>query len=202
MKVKICGVRRPEDVAACLDAGADLVGLNFVPSSKRALDMGQGARLAGLLPPDVGVAVFQDADEAEVLETLAMTGLKCAQLHGDVSFSLWAALEGWVHVIRALPGGAHEQAEREGAHVDAFLLDGPRPGSGQAWAWEGVGPELFGKPVFLAGGLDPTNVAAAIRTVRPAGVDVASGVEGPDGSMDAGRVAAFVQAARAAQETA
>ncbi|MCA9572467.1 MAG: N-(5'-phosphoribosyl)anthranilate isomerase, partial [Myxococcales bacterium] len=117
---------------------------------------------------------------------------RTAQIHGACPFL--PELLGF-EVIRALPGDARDLATSEGPHVAAFLLDGPRPGSGTAWAWEGVGAELAGRPVWLAGGLTPENVQQAIARVRPAGVDVASGVE-RDGSIDPERVGAFVRAAR------
>ncbi|MCB9672147.1 MAG: phosphoribosylanthranilate isomerase [Alphaproteobacteria bacterium] len=192
MLVKVCGVRGPVDVEACLAAGVDRVGLNFAPGSRRRLEPAQARSLAGLLPEGSGVAVFADPTLAFVREVLEHTGLRIAQIHGTCPFL--RDLEG-VDVIRALPGDARDLATFESPHVAAFLLDGPRPGSGTPWAWEGVGAELAGRPVWLAGGLTPENVQQAIAHVQPAGVDVASGVE-RDGTIDPQRVGAFVRAAR------
>lgn len=199
MKIKICGVRRPHDVVACLDAGVDLVGLNFAPRSKRRLERTVGQQLAAMLPASVGVAVFQDASVETVLETLAETGLTIAQIHGVASRAMLEQIGEQATVIRALAGADAQEAAVVGPVVDAFLLDGPRPGSGTPWRWAStVGSRLSGRPVFVAGGLSPANVGAAIRQLRPSGVDVASGVEGPDGQMDSRRVRAFAAAARAA----
>ncbi len=204
LQVKICGVRRPADVAACLAAGADWVGLNFAPRSRRCLALPQARELAALLPPGVGVAVFQDADLQTVLDVVAATGIGVVQLHGALPPGLLGALRGRVRVFRALGAAELSAAPGLAPAVAAFLVDSPRPGSGQPWDWGAVldGPRLAGRPVLLAGGLAPETVGAAVRRVRPAGVDVASGVEGPDGQQCPDRIHAFVRAARSAAQEA
>lgn len=197
MKVKICGVRRAEDVRACVAAGADLVGLNFAPSSRRCLSLAEGRALAAVLPPATGVAVFQDADLQTILDVVDHTGLRVVQLHGRLPAGAFAALSGRVTVFRAV--GPSQVAERHAA-ISAYLVDSPDPGSGTPWAWADRvrGPTLHGVPVLLAGGLTPESVGAAVRACRPAGVDVASGIEGPDRLPHPERIFAFVRAARAA----
>lgn len=201
MKVKICGARHPVDVVACLDAGVDHVGLNFVARSKRCIPVDRARALAGLLPAGVGVGVFEDAPVEVILETCRGAGLTVAQVHGALSIEEAGQLAAHLTVIRALPGDQRRSPALSALapHVAAFLFDGPSPGSGRAWTADAaLGPRRAGRPTFLAGGLRPRTVAAAIRRFQPGGVDVASGVEGPDGQIDPARVRAFTQAARAA----
>ncbi len=201
MKVKICGARRPEDVSACVDAGADHVGFNFAPRSRRRVTAAQARALAADLAPGVGVGVFEDASPAFILATCADAGLQVAQVHGALSLQGAAEIAGRLRLIRALPGADRESPGLSAwaPHVAAFLFDGPRPGSGTPWATErALGPTRAGRPTYLAGGLRPATVAAAVARSLPGGVDVASGVEGPDGHIDRARVRAFIQAARAA----
>lgn len=193
MRVKICGLRRPADVEACLAAGVDLLGLNFAPRSRRCLPPDVAKALAARIPEGRGVAVFAAPTLGFVQEVLAHTGLSIAQIHGP--FLHLQALGG--RILRALPASDLHAAPVEAPFVEGFLLDGPDPGSGQRWAWSELGTTLEGRPVWLAGGLTPDNVAEAIRRVRPAGVDVASGVEGPDRQLDPARIHAFVRAAHA-----
>ena len=198
--VKICGVRRPGDVRAALNAGADLVGLNFAARSLRCLGLEVATRLAALLPDGVGVGVFEDAPADLILDTCRATGLGAAQVHGALSVADAARPPASLRLIVAHRGTAdRSRLEALAPYAWAFLLDGAVPGSGEAWAADApLGPRLHGRPTFLAGGLRPDTVAAAIAAHGPGGVDVASGVEGADRQISAPRVAAFVTAARAA----
>ena len=201
MKVKICGARRSADVRACIAAKTDHVGFNFVPRSTRRVSPTQAHALAAMLPPGVGVGVFEDAAPSFIIDTCAAAGLQVAQVHGALSLDDAARIADHVRLIRALPG-----ADRDRPHlskwaplVAAFLFDGPRPGSGTPWATDQpLGATRAGRPTFLAGGLRPDTVAAAVARFQPGGLDVASGVEGPDGHIDPARVRAFTVAARAA----
>jgi len=201
VRVKICGARRPKDVAACLEAGADHVGFNFVARSRRRVTPAQARALAADLPAGVGVGVFEDAEPAFILAICAEAGLLVAQVHGPLSLQGAAEIAQRLRLIRALPGADRDcpALSAWAPHVTAFLFDGPRPGSGTPWATErALGPTRAGRPTFLAGGLRPRTVAAAVARFQPGGLDVASGVEGPDGHIDPARVRAFTQAARAA----
>ena len=197
--VKLCGLRTEVGVAAAVDADADLVGLNFAPRSRRCISLDLGRTLAAMLPAEMGVAVFQDASIEDILKTIDATGLHTVQLHGHVADGTFAALPAHISVVRA---GASVPVQRPHPRVTAWLLDSSTPGSGTLRTAPFPGERLFGRPVLLAGGLDPDNVARAIFTHRPAGVDVASGLEGPDRSPCPARICAFVTAARTAASEA
>jgi len=197
MRVKLCGVRRPEDAVLCADAGADEVGIIFAPRSKRRVTVEEARRIRAALPAQVPlVGVFQDAPLEEALRIAEEVGLAALQFHGKLpepggELPLYAAVQ--------VNGAAVELASSL-AGFRRVLLDGPSGGSGIPFAWSlartvrGSVPE-----VFVAGGLDASNVAEAIQKANPDGVDVASGIEGPDGFKDPDRVRAFVRAARGAR---
>jgi len=193
--IKLCGLRHPSHIQAALQAGATLVGLNFAPRSRRHLTLAQGASLAALLPENAGVAVFQDAPLQVVLNTIHATGLRNVQLHGTIADGLLDALPHHVQVVRAL-GSAQSAVPHP--RITAWLLDSPRPGSGTLRTAPFPGATLHSLPVLLAGGLNPDNVGHAVRAHAPAGVDVASGIEGSDRQPHPQRIHAFVHAARAA----
>ena len=200
MKIKLCGVRTVADALLCAEAGADELGVIFAPGSRRRVTVAEAAAIRAALPAEVPlVGVFQGATADDVAATARAVGLAAAQLHN-----------GWFH-LDALPLYAAVQVADEAAlgrlsaldSAARILLDGPSGGSGRSFAWS-LGPlarTLHPAPLFIAGGLTPDNVAQAIAEAAPDGVDVASGIEGRDGFKDAGRVRAFVQAARQAQWT-
>lgn len=208
LRIKLCGVRRPEDALLCAEAGADEVGVVLAPRSRRCVSLRQARDIRAALPSRVPlVGVFQDATAAQLIEAVRSASLSAVQLHGALppAASLSALA---VPIYRALhlgrPDPAGPAAPALDAALDSFarlLLDGPGGGGGgERFDWRSV-PSLRGGlrlPVFIAGGLDPDNVAAAIAAARPDGVDVASGVEGAGGFKDPARVRAFVAAARAA----
>jgi phosphoribosylanthranilate isomerase len=200
VRVKICGVTRPEDAAACEAAGADAIGLIFAPRSRRRVDAARAAEVAVAAGPFLTrVGVFQDADEDEILAAVEAARLDAVQLHGGESDALAARLRRRVRVVRALrfePGVTPEALA--GRPHDAVLLDGLRPGSGQAFDWAAAAAWHGHPRLVLAGGLRPDTVADAVRALRPYAVDVASGVESGPGEKDPGAVAAFIEAARGA----
>jgi len=200
MRVKICGITRPEDPVAAEEAGADAIGLIFAERSARRLTLEQAARISSALGPlMVRVGVFVDAPLTQVQQAVRALGLGAVQLHGHEDAAYAVALRGSVRVIRAVgftPGLSLEALRRYPA--DAWLLDGLSPGSGEAFDWERAA-FLRGFPrLILAGGLTPENVAAGIRALEPYAVDVASGVEAAPGVKDAGRIRDFLRAARQA----
>lgn len=214
MLIKVCGVRSVEQVEACRRAGVSLIGLNLVPGVRRAIPIaqaravveaieGQTAPTAGAPFPPAGsspraVLLTRDAPRATVLANLRATGAAIVQLHGSESPEDCVEIRAYAKIIKALPApSALALAPRYREAVDAFLVDGVRPGSGERWTETGItGPTLGGLPLILAGGLSPDNVAAAIAKVGPAGVDVASGIE-RDGLPCPSLIAAFCEAARA-----
>lgn len=201
--VKICGLTQAEDALAAAAAGADLLGFVFFSGSRRRLDRQATTWIAALpqRPPRVGV--FRDQDPGFVEEVAARAGLELVQLHGDESPEVCAALGGRERVIKAVSVSESVDWGRVAAwaEVAQVLFDTASPtggGTGQVFDWRLVAARPAGWPVWLAGGLRPDNVGAAIAAVRPVGVDVASGVEVAVGRKDPAKMRAFVTAARAA----
>jgi phosphoribosylanthranilate isomerase len=195
--VKICGVTNVADALLIEHAGADAVGCIFVAHSKRVVDIDRARLISDALGPFITrVGVFMDAPLDEVLETVQQVRLDVVQLHGDEDAAYAAELRANVRVLKAVRVTSNlDTAALKTFPADGFLLDGPVPGSGQAFAWEQVSLQALPHPI-LAGGLTPDNVMAAIRTLTPYGVDVASGVERAPGHKDAQRVQDFVRVAK------
>ena len=206
MRVKICGLRDQDGARACVAAGVDLVGLNFVPSSRRCITETLAAELLPVLGGVEAVGVFADQPVGEVLELSRRLGLRTVQLHGGESPADCAAVAEHLDVVKAVDLRQVEQPgllDALAPHVSALLVDGRRPGSGQAWDWVALrrhcrpAGRLAGVPLWLAGGLDEGNVGEAIAALQPAVVDTASGVE-ERGTWSTARVVAFCRQARAA----
>jgi phosphoribosylanthranilate isomerase len=197
MHVKICGITRPEDALHAESAGADALGLNFVPGTKRFISLERAREIVRALGPFVArVGVFQNASLETVLETVQTVGLNVVQLHGQESDAFALEVERIVPVVRAVklePGMPFVLPEVG----SAFLIDGPDPGSGQLADWSRLeASNLAGRRWLLAGGLTPENVAQAISRLRPWGVDLSSGVESTPGIKDPTKVTAFIRAAK------
>ena len=201
-RIKICGLTRPEDVRAAVEAGADAIGFVFYPPSPRAVDAERAAALAALLPPFVtAVGLFVNPAPAHVADVLARVPLQLLQFHGDESEADCARYgRPWIKAARMRPGvdllefaSCHPCAS--GILVDAFV-DG-YGGGGRTFDWSLI-PAGFGRPLVLSGGLDADNVGEAIRRVRPWAVDVSSGVESAKGIKDAAKIAAFIAGVRGA----
>lgn len=200
MWVKICGITSEADALVAVAMGADAVGFVFAPSPRQ---MSPSAVLAitRRLPPEIlTVGVFRDERPQQVVETVNQAGLKCAQLHGHESREDCGYVSVRVPlVIKAFAAG-DGRLERAGEYgADLIMVDAPSPGSGKVFDWRLAEGAPRGRRLVLAGGLDPSNVAEAIRTVHPWGVDVSSGVESSPGKKDASKIREFVQAARAAE---
>lgn len=206
--IKICGLKTLEDVAFCLEAGADALGLNFVPSSPRFLSsrdahrLVEAARALGF-PPSVFVGVFADASLDEIVQVAGELELGWVQLHGhEPPAVLDALLARGIAAYQALRIGGSADVERASAYAgDRLLVDakveGQLGGSGQRVAPALVESLVRTRPVIVAGGLGPSNVGEVVRALCPFGVDTASGVEVAPGQKDRAKVRAFVNAARA-----
>lgn len=202
--LKICGITSVADALLAVEAGADALGLNFVPSSKRVIDRASAAQIADAVGDRAElVAVVADRDLDYLEELRDDTGIRWLQLHGHESPSdLEAVLP---EAFKAVPIATAADAEHAARYAGARLLVdaksvGELGGTGKRFDWELARPLVGRYRLIVAGGLDPSNVGAAIAALRPYGVDVASGVEAPGNprQKDPERVRAFIAAARAA----
>ena len=202
VSVKICGITTIEDALMCVDAGADALGLCFWPHSKRYVSREVAREIVEALPAAVevvAVVVDEGADELQRLRD--EVGIQWIQLHGDESPEL---LERFLpHAYKAM-GVEHagDVARLSDYPGERILVDkaiaGLPGGTGKTFDWALVQELASRRQLVLAGGLNPENVARAVRTVRPYRVDVASGVEWSPGRKDEGKVRAFISQARAA----
>ncbi len=200
MFVKICGITNEDDALLAVAMGADAVGFVFAPSPRQIAPQ-QVYDITRRLPPEIlTVGVFRDEHPKRVVELVHRSGVKAAQLHGNESPAVVAEVAALVRwVIKAYPAGSRLVAVEGGSlATDLILLDAASPGSGQLFDWTLAGEVPEGVRLILAGGLDPDNVADAVRAVEPWGVDVATGVERSPGKKDALKVKRFVERARAA----
>jgi phosphoribosylanthranilate isomerase len=203
--VKICGITNVADALAAAGSGADALGLMFYEGSPRHVTMKAAAEIAQKLPPFViKVGVFVNAPEDAVLRAIGECGLNIAQFHGDETPEYCAQFP--VMTIKAFRVRDAESLKAlEDYQTDAFLLDAHTPvklgGTGMSFNWDlAIEAQKLGRPIFLAGGLTPENVAEAVRRVRPYAVDVSSGVEASPGKKDHQKLAAFIKAAKGAGE--
>lgn len=195
--VKICGVTSVEDARVVIAAGADALGLIFAESSRR-LSLEEAREIAQATEGSIlRVGVFRHQDRDSVLALVDATGVDVAQIHGDLDVDLIKALrEREVAIVKALSVGDPEFTSFDESLVDAILIDGPSPGSGQVHAWEELRARRFVLPVIAAGGLTPSNVVAVLEATNVAGVDVSSGVEAGPRKKDPKKVRDFVMNAR------
>ena len=200
-QVKICGVTNVADALAAAEAGADMIGLMFYEHSPRHVSIATAAEISRALPPFVlRVGVFVDPQEALVTRAIGDCNLTLLQFHGDEP-SDFCTQFGLMTVKALRVRDAQSLDQLVNFQTDAFLLDAHSKsglgGTGEKFNWDlAVEAQKFGKPIFLAGGLTPENVAAAMRQVRPFAVDVSSGVEFAPGKKDHAKVKAFIQNVR------
>jgi len=203
-RIKVCGITDEEALLAAVDAGADAVGFMFVEKSPRFISPEEAYGLMSLLPPmvaSVGVFANPDPDDFAEIEQACTTSL--SQLHGNEDAKLVKACG--PDIIKAIWFDAAtiaQELEKWSEHEDvaAILVDGSAGGEGVAFDWRVLAPliDTCPKPVIIAGGLHPGNVAEAIRLCRPFGVDVSSGVERERGVKDIGLIEAFCEAVQRA----
>ena len=205
--VKICGITSVDDALLAIAAGADALGLNFVPSSKRVVDIATAAHIAasvGDLVELVAVVANRGAEELEDLRRA--TGIRWLQLHGAESPADLQAVQ--PEAFKAIAIGGREDAERAAAYGgERLLLDAKSPsgelgGTGTRFDWSLAVPLIQSRRVIIAGGLVPDNVAELVRTLKPFGVDVASGVEPAQNprKKHEGLLRSFVHAVRTADQ--
>lgn len=203
VRCKICGITRIEDALAAAEAGADAIGLVFYARSPRAVDVRQARSIIAALPPFVStVGLFVDATRCEINEILDAVPLDLLQFHGDESPE---QCEGYhrpyVKALRVRSSDQIAQAVTTYRGASGLLLDAFVPGvpggTGERFDWSLI-PAGLSKPLILAGGLTPDNVASAIHRVRPYAVDVSGGVEAAKGIKDVDKVRAFIREVRLA----
>ena len=199
--VKICGITSVDDARAAVDAGADAIGINFVPGSPRCVDVETASEISRAVAGRVvRVGVFLDPAPEEVRERVERVGLDVVQLHGAEPPELLRAIP--YPILKAIP--ADEQLESHASrYPDAdILIDHPSGGgSGQGWPFDRArGLVAAGRRVWIAGGLGPDNVAAAIRAALPHGVDASSSLEDRPGRKNPNRIRAFIERVRGAIE--
>jgi len=211
IRIKICGITRPQDAITAADAGADAIGLVFA-KSPRQVTIARAREIIAVLPPFVSaVGVFVNARPTTILRTAEAAGLSEVQLHGDEPADYLKEL-GAVRAIKALRVRDRrfldDLARFRDAGVSGILLDAFSPtargGSGKRFDWDLVaearraGALEASPPIILAGGLTPQNVRAGIRAIRPWGVDVSGGVETAPGIKSPELIERFIAAVRQA----
>jgi phosphoribosylanthranilate isomerase len=201
-RVKICGITNLDDARHAAACGADALGFVFYQGSPRFVDPDKARRIIAQLPPLVtAVGLFVNEPSVRIREMVEFCGLNTVQLHGDEEPDQCCYPH--CRVIKALRLRVDMQSSQFAAYtVSALLLDAFVPntfgGTGHRCDWKQAATVASQHRVILAGGLNPENVAEAVRQVRPYGVDVSSGVEEKPGQKDPEKVARFIRMAKEA----
>ncbi len=203
VKIKICGITRPEDGLLAAEAGADAIGFMFFAGSRRFIDVARAREIASVLPPFITkVGVFVDPEPAFLQAVLREGIIDAIQLHGSEPAGFARGLA--KPVIKAFRIQTDQSLvdlaayDRETWLLDSFV-PGQLGGTGAVFNWDlAIRAKEKGRPIILAGGLTPENVSEAVRRVEPYGVDVSSGVESQPGIKDPEKVQTFVRAAHGA----
>lgn len=203
VQVKICGITNVEDGCVAAEGGADALGFIFYEKSPRFVSIEKVSHIIRSLPPMImKVGVFVDAQEEFVLRAIRECGLSLLQFHGAESPEY--CLQFGLMTMKAFQVRDEESLSHlADFKTDAWMLDAYAPGklggTGEKFNWDlAIEAKKLGRPIFLAGGLTPENVAEAVQRVQPYAVDVSSGVEVSPGNKDHGKVKAFIQAAKGA----
>jgi phosphoribosylanthranilate isomerase len=219
-RIKICGITRPEDAEAAAEYGADAIGLIFVRTSRRKVNLAKAQKIVPVLPPWMSaVGVFVDENLVQIGRVVNAVGLTTVQMHGDEPPQSVNAVRllRFLKFVKSFPGSDPDWPDAvrtflsgldDKRSLSAVLLDSTsaaqRGGTGATLDWSRLAEarasgRLDGlPPIILAGGLNPDNVATAVRLFRPWGVDVAGGVESAPGVKDRAKIKAFCRAVRAA----
>ena len=203
-RVKICGITRPEHARAAAGAGADAIGLVFYEPSPRYVSRDRARAVCEALPPLVSVVgVFVNPEPREIEAAVESLPVDLLQFHGEEPPELCAeAGRPYVKAVRVRNRDDIVEAGTRYTDARALLLDAHHDalwgGTGSRFDWNVV-PDDVGRPIVLAGGLTPENVAGAIRAVRPFAVDVSGGVESAPGEKDARRMERFMKEVASAQ---
>jgi len=202
-EVKVCGFTQVGDAVTACHLGVDALGLVFYPPSGRNIDVQQAALIVKELPPFVAVTgLFLNAEKSLIEKVLDYVPLTLLQFHGTETAEFCESFKRPYIKSVAMKSVSDVHAYTQSyTQARGFLLDsnlaGAAGGSGKTFDWNKV-PTDLSSPVILAGGLDCTNVAHAVTTVRPASVDISSGVESSKGVKDHVKMREFIQCVRAA----
>ncbi|WP_257264145.1 phosphoribosylanthranilate isomerase [Endozoicomonas sp. ONNA2] len=199
-RIKICGITRVDDGLVAAESGADAIGLVFYHKSRRYVMVEQAREIVRALPPFVSVVgLFVDASDELIQSVLDAVPLSLLQFHGnepEADCSRWGVR--YIKAFRVRPGIAVTDMVAPYTTACGYLLDSYKPGeaggTGESFDWDLL-PRELNKPVVLAGGLSPGNIAQAINRVQPYGVDVSSGVESQPGIKDHDKIRAFIKTA-------
>ena len=198
-RVKICGITRAQDAADVAALGGDAIGLVFFPESPRAVTAAQAAEIVTGVPVFVTVVgLFVNAAPAKIHAVLKKVRIDVLQFHGDESPEECRAYgRPYIKAIamrknRDVHTYARGYADAAGLLLDSYSEGSPGGGTGRVFDWSQV-PANLGRPLILAGGLTPENIAEAIRQTRPYAVDVSGGVESTKGIKNAAKIAAFIR---------
>lgn len=199
--IKFCGFTRAEDAALAATLGVDAIGVVHVPGSKRHVPLEAMPALRAAVPAHIDlVALFVNPDADTVQAVITALQPSLLQFHGDEADAFCAGFGLPFIKAMAMGGDAGDihQRQKEYPSAQAFVLDGHAPGQlggqGEAFTWTNL--SALDKPIYLAGGLTPENVAEAIATVKPYAVDVSSGIESAPGVKDERKMRDFIRAAR------
>jgi len=212
IQTKICGLSTPESITAAIEHGASHIGLVFYPKSPRNVNIETARYLANAVPDNIKIeGLFVEPDDALLSQALDNVRLDIIQLHGDESAPRVQEIKSTYSkpIMKALPIASKEDLKHVQPYaqtVDYFLFDAKADpaltdipgGNGLTFDWQILKDFTAPKPYFLAGGLTPDNVATAIQTLNPYGVDVSSGVESGAGVKDPAKIASFLKAAKSA----
>lgn len=207
VRVKICGLTRPEDALVACNAGADAIGLVFYPPSSRYVDIPSAQLISEVTPPFVQrVGLFVNASREEVTSVLQQVDLDLLQFHGDESVDYCESFnKAYIKVFTMKPELDVLSRIAEYPSAKGFLLDTYHPvkpgGTGQAFNWEQF-PARINKPFILAGGLCVENIQQAISICRPYAVDVSGGVEISPGIKSIEKIQAFIEKAKSIEVSA
>ena len=197
-RIKFCGIRSPEHAKFAEDLGVDAIGMVFVPDTPRFIDLQTASAICDSTGPFINrVGLFVNPSADEVMDVLAEVDLDVLQFHGEEAAEFCESFGfPYLKAVRVQSADQVIEAAQTHARASGLLLDShssrAQGGTGETFDWSLI-PQVD-KPILLAGGLNPENVAQAIAKVKPYAVDVSSGIESAPGLKDADRMRAFVSA--------
>jgi len=194
-KVKICGITNPEDALYAAELSAAFIGMIFYPKSPRFITNETAFNIVSSLPDEViPVGVFVNPKQKEIISAIEVTGIKAVQIHGTTDFNKLRELN--IIQIRAFAiDDSFDFNAIPDEECDYTLLDnyvnGQYGGTGKTFNWMNIPPSINRAKLILSGGLKPENVGSAVKTVKPAVIDVSSGVESSPGIKDGSKIREF-----------